>query len=47
MLASLLPLADLADEGRDIITGMLIVGAVFIGVIAVGQLTHWLRHRRQ
>ncbi len=46
MVALLLPLGDLATEGRNIITGMLIVGLVFIGVIAVGQLTHWMRHRR-
>ncbi len=46
MVALLLPPADLATEGRDIITGMLIVGAVFLSVIALGQLTHWLRHRR-
>jgi hypothetical protein len=25
---------------------MLVVGLVFIGVIALGELTHWLRHRR-
>jgi len=25
---------------------MLIVGLIFIGVIAVGQTVHWLRHRR-
>jgi hypothetical protein len=25
---------------------MLVVGLVFLSVIALGQLTHWLRHRR-
>jgi hypothetical protein len=25
---------------------MLAVGCVFIALIAVGELTHWLRHRR-
>ncbi len=39
-------LADAATEGRHVIFGMLITGLVFISVIALGQLTHWLRHRR-
>jgi hypothetical protein len=34
-----------ADEGRDIIIVMLIVGLIFIGVIALGELTHHLRRR--
>jgi hypothetical protein len=38
-------LADAATEGKHVVTGMLLVGLVFVGVIAVGQLTHWLRHR--
>ena len=42
-----LPLAqDAAEEGKKIITAMLLVGLVFIGVIALGQLSRWLRHRR-
>jgi hypothetical protein len=45
MLGLLVPLADAAEEGKNIITGMLIVGLIFIGVIAVGQTLHWLRHR--
>ena len=39
-------LADAASEGRDVVRGMLIVGLVFVGVIALGQFTHWLRHKR-
>lgn len=39
-------LADTASEGRDIITGMLIVGLIFISVIAIGELSRWLRHRK-
>ena len=34
-----------AEEGRNIIIVMLIVGLVFIGVIALGELTHHLRKR--
>jgi len=47
-LALLLPLvADAATEGKKVITAMLIVGLIFIGVIAVGETTHWLRARRK
>jgi hypothetical protein len=44
--AFLLPLADAAEEGRNVILGMLVVGLVFVGVIALGETLHWLRHRR-
>lgn len=47
MLAFLAILADAATEGKKVITGMLIVGLIFISVIALGQFTHWLRHRRR
>jgi hypothetical protein len=40
-------LADAATEGKKVITAMLIVGLVFVGVIALGQFTHWVRHRRR
>ena len=46
MLAFLAILADAATEGKKVITGMLIVGLIFVSVIAIGQFTHWLRHRR-
>ena len=36
-------LADAASEGRDVITGMLIVGAIFLGVIALGTLSRKIR----
>jgi heme/copper-type cytochrome/quinol oxidase subunit 2 len=36
-----------AQEGKEVITAMLVVGLIFVGVIAIGQLTHWLRHRRR
>jgi hypothetical protein len=39
-------LADAAADKRVII-GMLFVGLIFIGVIALGETTHWLRHRRR
>jgi hypothetical protein len=35
-----------AEEGLNIILVMLGVGFIFIGVIALGELTDYLRHRR-
>ena len=46
-LTWLLAAEDAATEGKKVLTGMLIVGLIFIGVIAIGQTTHWLRHRRR
>ena len=43
-----LPLAaDAAEEGKKVISWMLLVGLVFIGVIALGETSRWLRHRRR
>lgn len=39
-------LADVAEEGRNIVLSMLVVGLIFIGVIAIGQFFKWLGHRR-
>jgi NADH:ubiquinone oxidoreductase subunit 4 (subunit M) len=48
LLAFLLPLAeDAAKEGKKVITAMLIVGLIFVAVIAIGETTHWLRARRK
>jgi hypothetical protein len=38
---------DPAEEGKKVITGMLIVGLIFISVIALGQLSKWASHRRR
>jgi hypothetical protein len=35
-----------AQEGKKTVLSMLVVGLVFISVIALGELTHWLRNRR-
>jgi hypothetical protein len=35
-----------AEEGRDIVLAMLIVGLVFLAVIGLGGLNTWLGHRR-
>jgi hypothetical protein len=38
---------DPAEEGKKVIIGMLIVGLIFIAVIALGQLSKWAGHRRE
>jgi hypothetical protein len=47
MVAFLSPLADAATEGKHVVFGMLIVGLIFVSVIAIGQLSKWLGHRRE
>jgi hypothetical protein len=39
--------ASVAEEGRRIIIMMLLVALVFLGVIALGQLSRYLGHRRK
>jgi hypothetical protein len=46
LLHTLVGAESAAQEGKKVITGMLIVGLIFVGVIALGQTLHWLRHRR-
>jgi hypothetical protein len=36
-------LADAASEGKHVITGMLIVGVIFLAVIGLGTLSKRLR----
>jgi hypothetical protein len=47
MLASLLLLADAAEEGRKVVLSMLVVGLIFVLVIAIGELTHFLAVKRK
>jgi hypothetical protein len=49
MATLLVPLAkveDAATQGKQIITAMLIVGLIFVGVIAVGQTLRYFEHKR-
>jgi hypothetical protein len=48
-LLALIPLGEksIQKEGIDIITSMLVVGGIFLSVIAVGQLGRWLSHRKR
>jgi hypothetical protein len=43
-LAALLA-ADVAEEGKHIVLSMLVVGLIFIAVIAIGQFFRWLSTR--
>jgi hypothetical protein len=47
VLHALVAADDAATEGKKVITGMLIVGLIFVGVIALGDATEWFRHRRR
>jgi hypothetical protein len=47
LLVSLPLAADAAEEGKKVIGWMLLVGLLFIGVIALGETSRWLRHRRR
>jgi NhaP-type Na+/H+ or K+/H+ antiporter len=38
--------ATAAEEGKKTILAMLVTGLVFLSVVAIGEVTHWLRHRR-
>ncbi|MGH3001931.1 MAG: hypothetical protein ACRDM1_04580 [Gaiellaceae bacterium] len=37
---------DAASEGTHVILGMLIVGLIFLTVVALGELSNWASHRR-
>ena len=45
-IALWLVLADASSEGKKVIGAMLIVGLIFVTVIALGETSRWIRHRR-
>ena len=47
MLAALWFVADAASEGRKVVLSMLVVGLIFIAVIALGELTHYMATKRK
>ena len=48
LAGTVLPLAaDAAKEGKKVILAMLVVGLVFLSVIALGELTEWVREQRR
>ncbi len=49
MLAALLVVAaekSAAEEGKDVVLSMLVVGLVFVAVAVGGDLLHWLAKKR-
>ena len=36
-----------AQEGKKIVLLMLATGGIFVGVIALGELSHWVAKQRQ
>ncbi len=47
MLRLLFEVIPADEEGKRVVIAMLIVGLIFIAVIAIGQTTKWLGHRRE
>ena len=47
MLDVLFEVIPADEEGKRIVIAMLIVGLIFIAVIAIGQTLRWLEHRRK
>jgi hypothetical protein len=47
VLAAIPFLADAAEEGKDIITGMLIVGLAFVAIVLLGDAVRYLTLRRR
>jgi hypothetical protein len=39
-------LADAAEEGKDVVLSMLVVGLVFVGAILLGDLYAWRARKR-
>jgi NhaP-type Na+/H+ or K+/H+ antiporter len=44
---SVLAVETAAEEGRKVVLLMLATGLVFVGVIALGEVTHWVARRRR
>jgi hypothetical protein len=47
MVAALWLVADAAEEGKDVVLSMLVVGLVFLAAIGLGELTHYAATRRK
>lgn len=47
MLAALRILADAAEEGRDVVLSMLVVGLIFLAVIGLGELNSYRAAKRK
>ena len=47
MVVGLSFVADAASEGRSVVLSMLVVGLIFLGVIALGELNSYVGRRRR
>ena len=47
LVQSLLAVETAAQEGSKIVLLMLCTGLVFVGVIALGELSHWVAKNRR
>ncbi len=47
MLGSIWLLADAAEEGRNVILSMLVVGLVFVVIVLLGELSHHAAGKRK
>ena len=47
MVAALWLVADAAEEGRNVVLSMLVVGLVFLAAIGLGELTHYVGAKRK
>jgi ABC-type sugar transport system substrate-binding protein len=50
MLAALAPVLaaakTAAEEGKEVVLSMLVVGLVFVGVVVLGDVWHWRARKR-
>ena len=47
MAVALWLVADAAEEGRNVVLSMLVVGLVFLAAIGLGELTHYVGAKRK
>ena len=47
MVASFWLVADAAEEGRNVILSMLVVGLIFLAVIGLGELNSYMGAKRK
>ena len=47
LVHSVLAVESAAEEGRKVVLVMLATGGIFVGVIALGELAHWVAKQRR
>lgn len=47
LLATVLPLADAASEGKKVIYGMLVVGLIFVAIVVLGETWKYFTYHRR